>query len=118
MMSDIKSRLQKLAGQTAAVPAAVAPTPVHNKPTVQAKPVAQWLDDLSQDTESVDNVDVQKSDIPDRSHRRADDTSLPTQSQPEDESVTYFAATDEFARRVAELVVAKIRDGLNHLVLP
>lgn len=112
MSADVIARLKKLAGsasETAASAVKTAPAPA-------AKANPQWLQDLDspedEDTteESIDNDDVEESDIPDASHRQAAPAAAPALAATP-------TADDELANLIADRVVAKIRDALNHLVL-
>ena len=112
MSADVIARLKKLAGGAAetAAPATKA------APASAAKANPQWLQDMDSDEdegtteESIDNDDVEESDIPDASHRQAAPAAAPVLAATP-------TADDELANLIADRVVAKIRDALNHLVL-
>jgi hypothetical protein len=116
MSAAVIDRLKKLAGAATTTDAPAAPaTKVAAAPTMAAKANPKWLQDLdepeSEDEEatteepgSIDDDDVEESDLPDATHREPQPAAEATMS-------------DEFASKVADLVVARIRDALNHLVL-
>lgn len=110
MSKDMLEKLKRLSGGakvTTADTLGVKAKPVATKPAAPKVAESSWADDVVDDeepTEEEDGYEIEEveededSDIPEETHR-----------DPAPVGVT----SDEFARKVADLLFAKIRDALN-----